>query len=121
MVSFTPGSASDIKGLQNFSLNLPKDSLLFADRAYTNYEFEDFLIEFEDIELLAKRRKNLKRQHSMGKNYLISRHRNIIETVFSSIVSRMPRFIRARTEKGFCLKVFLFILAYMVNCYFPLR
>lgn len=119
--SFTPGSASDIRSLQEFSLNLPQDSLLFGDRAYTNYEFEDFLVKCEGIHLLAKRRKNLKRQHSLEKNYLILRYRNSIETVFSSIVSRMPRYIRARTEKGFCLKIFFFVLAYMINLYFPLR
>ena len=118
--SFTPGSASDIKSLQDFSLALPEGSLLLGDSAYTNYNFEDLLMEIEKIQLLAKRRKNLKRQHSAEKNRLLSRHRNFVETVFSSIVSRMPRYIKARTEKGFCLKVFFFILAYMINLYFPL-
>ena len=118
--SFTPGSASDIKSLEEFSLSLPKGAILFADRSYTNYELEDFLEELEDIRLLAKRKINLKRQHSQEDNFLLTTHRNYIETVFSSIVSRMPRYIRARTEKGFCLKVIFFILAYMVNLYFPI-
>jgi len=49
-------------------------------------------------------------------NFLISIHRNRVETVFSSIVSRMPRYLKARTEKGFCLKVLFFILAYTHDC-----
>ena len=86
--------------LQDFSILLPEDSLIFADAAYTSYHFEDLLSEAAGIKLLAKRRKNLKRQHSLTEEHLISIHRNSIETVFSSIVSRMPRTIRARTEKG---------------------
>jgi len=118
--SFTPGSASDIKSLEEFSLNLPEGSLLFGDAAYTSYDVEDLLKEIDNVVLVPKRRKKLKRQHSQEVNFLLSHHRNSIETVFSSIVSRMPRYVRARTEKGFCLKVFFFILAYMLNLYFPL-
>lgn len=118
--SFTPGSASDIKSLEEFSFNLPENSLLFGDAAYTGYDVEDLLKTNDNIILVPKRKKNLKRQHSQEVNFLLSCYRNSIETVFSSIVSRMPRYIRARTEKGFCLKVFFFILAYMINIYFPM-
>ena len=119
-LSFSPGSNSDIKSLEDFSLNLPDNSMLLGDRAYTSYKFEDNLLFFDNIKLLAKRRKNLKRQHSYSDEYLLSSKRNYIETVFSSIVRRLPRYIRARTEKGFCLKVFFTILAYMVQKFFPL-
>ena len=110
--SFTPGSEHDVKSLKDFSLeNLPRGSLLFGDRAYTSYDFEDSLSEIEGIQLVPKRKINLKRQHTQENEKLLRKHRNYIESVFSSIVSRMPRYIRARTEKGFCLKVFFFILA----------
>ncbi len=46
---------------------------------------------------------------------MLCSERNKIETVFSSIVSQMPRYIRARTESGFCLKVTFFILAYLIH------
>ena len=118
--SITPASMSDIRSLQNFSLDLPKNSILMGDKAYTNYQFEDELANLDKIQLLVKRRKNLTRQNSYDDNQLLKQKRNTIETVFSSIVSRMPRNIRARTEKGFCLKVIFFILAYMFNLYFPL-
>ena len=57
--SFTPGSASDIKSLEEFSFNLPEGSLLFGDAAYTNYTLEDLLEEVGKISLLPKRRKKL--------------------------------------------------------------
>jgi hypothetical protein len=50
---------------------------------------------------------------------MLRRERNTIETVFSSITSRMPRYIKARTENGFCLKILFSILAYMINLYHP--
>ena len=118
--SFAPGRESDIKNLQNLNLNLSKNSLILGDKAYTNYSFEDLLIESEGIQLLAKRKANHKRQHSNKHKILLSKQRNSIESVFSCIVRRMPRYITARTERGFCLKVLFFILAYMVNLYFPL-
>ena len=34
-------------------------------------------------------------------------------TVFSEIINKMPRYIKARTETGFYLKVTLFIIAHI--------
>ena len=69
---------------------------------------------------VAKRKRNSKRQHQLNDEVLLITYRNLIETVFSSIISRMPRSIKARTEKGFCLKVIFFILVYMIQLYFPI-
>ena len=120
-VCLTPASISDIAGLRSLPIDLPEQSVLFADKAYLDYALEDALRDVAKIDLLAARKKNLKRQHTASRNYILKCKRNLIETVFSSIVSRMPRYIRARTEKGFCLKVFLFVLAYMMNLGFPLH
>lgn len=117
---FTPGSTADISALKQLSLDLPEKSLLFGDKAYTDYHFEDDLSEMLEISLVPRRKNNMKRQHSDVRESLLRFCRNRIETVFSSIVSRMPRWIQARTERGFCLKVFLFILAYMTNLLFPI-
>ncbi len=111
---FTPGGYSDLAGLRLLPCELPQGALLFADRAYTHYHLEDDLFEMSGVNLLPKRKATLKRQHSGTRGYLLSRTRNRIETVFSSIVSRMPRYIKARTEKGFYLKVLLFVLAYII-------
>ena len=117
--SFAPGSEFDIKNLKNSPLNFSPGSIILADRAYTNYSFEDLLYESIGVRVVAKRKKNHRRQHKTDDEILLHQKRNYIESVFSSIIRRMPRYITARTEKGFCLKVLFFILAYMVNLYFP--
>lgn len=117
---FTPGNASDIKSLEQFDLDLPNGSVIMGDKAYTSYALEEVLEEFEGIKLLAKRAKHHKRIHTLDENHLLHYKRNFIETVFSCIISRMPRQIKARTEKGFCLKIVFFIIAYMIHLFFPL-
>lgn len=119
-IMFLPGSVSDIKALRGFPLDLPENSILFGDRAYTDYSFEDTLLGLAKIQLLAKRKQSHKRQHPPEQSYRLSVIRNRIESVFSSITSRMPRHIKVTTEKGFYLKVWFFILAYMVQLYTPL-
>ena len=99
--SFTPGSHSDSKTLQSMPVNLPKGSVLLGDKAYTNYQFEHLLKEACGIELIAKRRTNLRRQHSIKNEFILSKNRGYIEAVFSCITRRMPRSIEARTEKDF--------------------
>jgi len=118
--SLTPGSASDIKSLRDLPLELPNGSILMGDKAYTDYQFEDNLRELEGIKMLVKRRSNLSRQNPPEDEFLLCMQRNRVETVFSAIVSRMPRHIKARTERGFCLKIFFFIFAYMINLFYPL-
>lgn len=46
---FTPGSMSDIGGLKMLPCELPKGSLLFADRAYNSYSLEDDLKQMAEI------------------------------------------------------------------------
>jgi hypothetical protein len=111
---FTPGASSDIEGLKELPCELPPGATLLADKAYINYQLEDDLFNLASITLLPKRRNNLKRQNTGTQNFILSQKRNLIETVFSSITSRMPRHIRAKTEAGFCLKVLFFILAHLV-------
>lgn len=112
---FTPASTSDIAGLKELPCELPRGSTLFADRAYNSYTLEDDLQEMADIKLIPRRKNNLIRQHSQSLEFILNNTRNRIETVFSSIVSRMPRYIRARTEKGFYLKVSFFIIVYLFS------
>ena len=58
-------------------------------------------------------RVSLKSQYKFKPLY----ERNRVETVFSCITRLMPRTIRARTESGFCLKIFSFILGYIINSF----
>lgn len=112
---FTPGSTSDIAGLKELPCELPRGSILFADRAYNSYKLEDDLQEMAEIRLVPRRKNNLLRQHSQSLEFILNNTRNRIETVFSSIVSRIPKCIRARTEKGFYLKVSFFIIVHLFN------
>ena len=96
---------------------LPEGSVLFADRAYNSYSLEDDLLQMAGIYLIPRRKKNLKKQHSTSLEFILNNTRNRIETVFSSIVSRMPRYIRARTEKGFYLKITFFIIVHLFSVF----
>ena len=40
---FTPGSESDVRGLRRFECDLREGSILYADKAYTDYIQEDLL------------------------------------------------------------------------------
>ncbi len=42
--------------MQDFSLLLPENSLIFADAAYTNYDFEDLLVALRLIDLRERAR-----------------------------------------------------------------
>jgi IS5 family transposase len=112
---FTPGSTSDIAGLKMLPCELPKGSLLFADRAYNSYTLEDDLREMAEIVLIPRRKKNMTKQHSRCREFVLNNIRNRIETVFSSIVSKMPRYIRSRTERGFYLKITFFIISHLFS------
>lgn len=111
---FTPGSTSDIEGLKLLPCELPIGTVLLADKAYTNYDLEDDLKEMLGITLLPKRKNNLKRQNTGCQEFIIRQKRNRIETVFSQIINKMPRYIKARTETGFYLKITLFIVSHVV-------
>ena len=89
-------------------------TIIYGDRAYNDYNFEDILNEF-GILLVAQRRCNSKRKHTNCMSYLQKCNRKKIETVFSVIINLMPRCIHAITAKGFILKIFFFILAYSIN------
>jgi len=112
---FSPGSTSDIKGLKCFFFNLDEGAKIFADRAYNDYNFEDLLSESANIKLIPKRKLNSKRKNSGTDEFFLSLFRNRIETTFSSIASLMPRYIKAKTAKGFLLKTLFFILGYMIK------
>jgi len=113
---FAPGSENDIKVFRNFDFNLPSDSTIYADRAYTDYNYEDFLRE-NSIALIPHRRANAKRQHNPCTDYLRGIFRKRIETTFSQITRLFPKSIHAVTKRGFELKVYLFILAYCLQLF----
>tara|TARA_B100001741_G_C16470629_1_gene559838 strand:+ start:120 stop:1028 length:909 start_codon:yes stop_codon:yes gene_type:complete len=117
-VVFTPGSENDLKAFRRFCLDIPKGSIIYGDRAYNDYKFEDFLRDHQEIHLIAQRRTNSKRPLAKEVCYIQSRMRKRIETVFSQITQLFPKNIHAVTSKGFYLKIFNFILAYLFTLIF---
>lgn len=114
-VLLKPGAESDVNVLWNMELEIPSNSVLYADGAYNCFDLEDILHD-EGIHLLAKRGRRIKqRLREPTEEKQISSNRQVIETVFSNITSLFPRFIKSRTENGFLIKIFCFILAYSAS------
>ena len=114
-VHFRPGAVSDISVLWTMELDIPSDSLLYADGGYNCFDLEDILQE-EGIWLNAKRGSKAKnRIRGLEEERQISSKRQIVQTAFSSIINQFPRYIKCRTENGFLIKIFCFILSYSAS------
>jgi len=111
-----PGATADVVALDVFDFDLPSQSTVYGDSAFTLYAVEDLLRETEQIELSPMRKKNSKRPASASLAYLQAVGRKQVETAGSMIERLLPRSIHAVTAKGFTLKVFLFVLAYSFSC-----
>ena len=108
----TPGSESDIAALRKIDLDLPQSSLLYADKAYNDYKFEDKLAYQKQIYLQPIRKKNSKRKGCLILEQARKKKRRMIESAFSCIEKLLPRSVHAVTIAGFKLKTILFVLAY---------
>ena len=111
---FSPGSMADVAALPCFTFDLPPESRVYADAAYTHYDEEDLLVEAADIRLCAARRKNSTRPIPPWEAYWRDSMRKKIETTISVIQQRFPKTIHAVTPGGFVMKLFLFVLAHSV-------
>ncbi len=96
-------------------LDLPEDSIILADKAYTDYDYEDFLEEI-GLHLKAQRKKNSKRPMSAWEEFLGKPIRQYIETVFSGLTNLFSKKIHAVTPRGFELKIVWFLLAFSIQC-----
>lgn len=111
----TPASIADITALKIMEISLPVCSVIYGDKAYTNYSFEDYLEEFEQIRLIPDRKVNLSRQHSGCVRYFQSVLRKRVETTFSMLVRLFPRKIHAVTKTGFLLKIIIFVISFSLK------
>ncbi len=109
------GSFHDITAFKSMNIDLPPNSELYADSAYTDYELEDYYKELEHIHLLAVRKSNSKRADHPAMEFIKKYMRKRIETTFSEITAFFPRKIHAVTAQGFILKVVLFIFAFTLD------
>jgi Transposase DDE domain len=116
----TYGSFGDVEALKHYAFDLPEEAIIYADKAYNDYEIEDLLKEVDHIQLLPMRKKNSKRALPQEIVFVQHYHRKRIETAGSLIEQRLPKSIHAVTSQGFELKVALFVVAYSLDCYINL-
>ncbi len=109
------GSEADVRVFKNLGLDLPEGSIILADKAYTDYDYED-LLEEAGLRLKAQRKKNSKRPMPMWEEFLSKPIRQYIETVFSRLSSLFAGKIHAVTPRGFELKIVWFLLAFSIQC-----
>jgi hypothetical protein len=112
----TPGSYSDVRAMKTFAFDVPEGSHIHADKAYNDYQMEDALFEAAEIHLSPIRKKHSTRTLPPYSVYVQHYYRKRIETVGSLLERMLPKTIHAVTAQGFELKVFLFVLAYSINC-----
>jgi hypothetical protein len=113
----TPGGFGDVDALQCYTSELPDGSVIYADKAYNDYEIEDLLKEVDPIQLLPMPKKNSKRALPPYISFVQSYHRKRGETAGSLIAQLLPKSMHAVTSQGFALKVALFVIASSLNCY----
>lgn len=113
--AYIPGNANDVRGLDLLPFNLPEGSEIYGDRAFNDYEVEDQLKKLDKISLEVIRKNRSKRKDEPWVNYVKQSTRHFIETVFSQITRRFPKFIHAVTFEGFLLKVSSFIFAFTLE------
>lgn len=112
---FVSGSEHDSLALKKLPLELPAESEVFADSAYTNYEIEDQLMEVDLIALKVHRKSNAKRKDSISAAFIKEYMRKRVETTISEIKGLFLRKLHAVTAKGWLLKITLFIFAFTLN------
>jgi hypothetical protein len=109
-----PGAQADITAFKTLPLDVPEGSTIYADAAYTDYDWEDLLEEGPRLHLVVPRKTNAKRTMSSVLRYLCHYTRKRVETTFSQITALFARTLRAVTNRCFELKICLAILAFAI-------
>lgn len=110
------GCSHDLVGMKEMTLSLPEGATLYADKAYTDYEYEAKLKTDKKVTLLPIRKSNHKRQHAAELAATISHDRKRIETTFSQIIAKLPRRIHAICAAGWESKVLATFVAFAILC-----
>ena len=80
-------------------------SVVYADKAYNDYEIDDLLAEAEDVRLLPIRKKNSKRPLPASTRYLRAYYRKRVETAGSQLMGLFPKSFHAVRAAGFDLSL----------------
>lgn len=114
-IAILPGSCSDQQGMAELAFDLPAKAKVFPDAGYTEYQFEDFLLESEEIKLMIARKKNSKRADAPATADYKQMTRKYIETVIGEINRMFPKKIHSTDLDGFLLKILLFVFAFQLD------
>lgn len=107
-----PGCEHDIEPFRIMDLGLPRGSEIYGDSAYTDYEYEDKLLQEDGVRLIAARKDNTTRPIGL-EDYMNLKHiRGAIESAFGVLSRMLPRKIHAVTQQGFEVKVLGFLVAF---------
>lgn len=110
------GCSGDLTGMKELTLALPAGAKLYADKAYTEYDYEEQLLKDKQLTFLPIRKSNHKRQYAPEVAKQVSRTRKRIETTFSQITARLPRRLHAVRPAGFERKVMALFVAFAICC-----
>lgn len=110
-----PGACHDLQGMAELAFDNLKSAEVFADAAYTDYEWEDHLLETDELRLQVPRKANSKREREPFVETYKQLFRKRIETVIGEIQKMFPKKIHATTLNGFILKIGLFLFAYQLD------
>jgi len=113
----TPGGFGDVDALKYYADELPNGAIIYAAKAYHDYDIEDLLQAVDHIHLIPMRKKTSKRALSPSVTFVQSYHRKRFETAGSLIEQLLPKSIHAVTSQSFELKVALFVIASSLNSY----
>lgn len=106
----TPGSTADLSGLKGLLLEVPRGAVVHGDRACTDYQEEDLLLEAGEVILRSQRKANSKRPLPACLEFLSKPIRQRVETTFSQLEALLPKHIHAVTPNGLVLKLVCFLL-----------
>jgi len=110
-VIIADASEHDIKIFDKHEMSLFSRSKIYADKAYNSRDLEDELFRNYDVELLPIRKNNYKQEIDEQAEALKYKRRKRIETTFSEIQFRFPKFLHCVKLDGLILKLFLAIVA----------
>lgn len=114
-IAILPGAFSDQQGVGELAFDLPAGATVFCDAGYTEYNFEDFLSECEEIKLQVARRQNSVRLDEPATADFKQMTRRYIETVIGEINKLFPKKIHSTDLDGFLLKILLFVFAFQLD------
>jgi hypothetical protein len=98
---FSPGSFHDSTISKKLDFDLPENSEIYGDSAFSDQCFEDLLKDTQNINPFFDRKTNSKNPHSLWIEYMIKTYRKTIETSFSMLTNLFPKKIHAVTSFGF--------------------